>query len=129
MFADLFGLVFARLGGVSLLASLSLPLGPSVRRTLIRTYRRLADMGRTIGVSGRTVRVSDEFYEWLESRQRDGESLEETLRRVAGGPHPSEVAGLLTPEEAEEAKAAVKRLRESDGERKRRAREAFSEDE
>jgi predicted CopG family antitoxin len=86
-------------------------------------------MGRTICVSGRTIRVSDEFYEWLESRQRDDESVEETLRRVVGGPHPSEVAGLLTPEEAEEMKEAVKRFRRSDSERKRRAREAFSKDE
>lgn len=116
-------------GQLSLAALFALPLGVSVRRTLIRAYRRLVDMGRTIRVSDKTIRVSEEFYSWLESRQRDDESLEETLRRVAGGPHPAEVAGLLTPEEAEEMKEAARRFREDSGDRKRRAREAFAEDE
>ena len=85
-------------------------------------------MGRTLRVSNRTIRVSEEFYERLTAQQNDDESMEETLHRVAGGPHPAEVAGLLTPEEAEEMKEAAKRFRESDGERMRRAREAFSDD-
>jgi hypothetical protein len=90
----------------------------------------MSDMGRTIRISGQPIRVSEEFYERVKTRQEEtGESLEEAVRHEAGGPHPGEVAGLLTPEEAEEMKKAVKRFRESDGERKRRAREAFSEDE
>lgn len=76
-----------------------------------------------------TIRVSDEFREWVKAHKAEGETMEETLRRLTRGPHPSEVAGLLSPEEAEELKASVKRLREGDIERKRRAREAFSSDE
>lgn len=76
-----------------------------------------------------TIRVSDEFREWVKAHKREGETMEETLRRLTRGPHPSEVAGLLSPEEAEELKSAVDELREGDTERKRRAREAFSPDE
>lgn len=112
-----------------LLVALALPVGVSVRRTSIRTYTRLYGMGETIRVSDKTIQVSEEFYEWLKARQNDEESLEETLRRVAGGPHPSEVAGLFTPEEAEEMKEAVKRLRKRDRSRLERAREAFADDE
>jgi hypothetical protein len=86
-------------------------------------------MDRTIRISGRTIRVSEEFYERVKARQEDGESLEKAVRREAGGPHPSEVAGLLTPEEAERMKEAVENLRSRDRSRLERAREAFSEDE
>ena len=89
---------------------------------LIRARKRVSNMGKTI-------RVSDEFYSWVETCKRDDESMEDALRRLTRGPHPSEVAGLLTPEEAEEMKEAAKKFRESDGDRKRRARNAFSSDE
>lgn len=78
---------------------------------------------------GKTIRVSDEFYEWLETWKNDDESMEDALRRLTRGPHPSEVAGVLTPEEAEEMKETAKKFRESDGKRKQRAREAFSSEE
>lgn len=89
---------------------------------LMKAQERVSDMGETI-------RVSDEFYSWVESRKRDDESMEDALRRLTRGPHPSEVAGLFTPEEAEEMKEAVKRLRRRDRSRLERAREAFSGDE
>lgn len=76
-----------------------------------------------------TIRVSDEFREWVKAHKREDETMEETLRRLTRGPHPSDVAGLLSAEEAEELKEAVDRLREGDAERKRRARGAFSTDE
>lgn len=108
--------------GALAVTSVSLPVGVSLRRTLIRAYDRLADMGKTI-------RVSEEFYSWVETRKRNDESMEDALRRLTRGPHPNEVAGLFTPEEAEEAKEAVGDLRERDQSRLERAREAFSEDE
>lgn len=77
----------------------------------------------------KTIRVSTEYHEWVKSHNRDGETMEETLRRLTRGPHPSEVAGLLTSDEAAELKHAVKELREGDEARKRRARNAFSRDE
>ena len=76
-----------------------------------------------------TIRVSDEFREWVAAHKRDDETMEKTLRRLTRGPNPEEVAGLLSPEEAEELKSAVDRLREGDIDRKRRARDAFASDE
>lgn len=76
-----------------------------------------------------TIRVSEEFREWVKAHKAADETMEETLRRLTRGPHPSEVAGVLSPSEAEELKAAVDGLREGDAKRKRRARDAFEPDE
>ncbi|WP_435178658.1 antitoxin VapB family protein [Halorussus sp. AFM4] len=122
MLGNLFGRGLGRLGLTALLATLPLAVSVSLRRTLIRFYARLSGMGKTI-------RVSEEFHSWLEARKRDDESMEDALRRLTRGPHPSRTTGVLTPEQAEEAKEAVDELRESDSERKRRAREAFADDE
>lgn len=75
---------------------------------------------------GKTIRVSDDFHAWVKAHKDEGETMEDALRRLTRGPHPSEVAGLLTPDEADELKEAVKGRRDGDAERKRRARDAFS---
>ena len=77
---------------------------------------------------GKTIRVSEEFHELVKAHNREGETMEETLRRMTRGPDPGDVAGLLTDEQAEEAKAAVDELRSRDSDRLRRARDAFAED-
>ena len=51
--------------------------------------------------------------------------MEETLRRMTRGPHPGDVAGLLSAEEAEDVKEAVDRLRGRDRDRLHAARSAF----
>ena len=76
---------------------------------------------------GKTIRVSDDFHGWIKAHKADDETMEETLRRLTRGPNPEDVAGLLTPEEAERAKSAVADLRERDDDRLRRAREAFED--
>lgn len=76
---------------------------------------------------GKTIRVSEEFHELVKAHNREGETMEETLRRMTRGPDPGDVAGLLTDEQAEEAKAAVDELRSRDSDRLRRARDAFAE--
>ena len=76
----------------------------------------------------KTIRVSEEYHEWLNAHKEDGETMEETLRRMTRGPHPSDVAGLLSKEEADEAKAAVDRLRRGDRDRLTAARNAFDRD-
>lgn len=76
----------------------------------------------------KTIRVSEEYHEWLKAHKRDDETMEETLRRMTRGPHPDDVAGLLTEEEAEEAKDAVEDLRSRDRTRLDAARAAFEED-
>ncbi|RQG98069.1 hypothetical protein [Natrarchaeobius chitinivorans] len=73
----------------------------------------------------KTIRVSEEYHEWLSAHKRSDETMEETLRRMTRGPHPSDVAGLLTEEEAEDAKEAVNRLRGRDQDRLNDARCAF----
>jgi hypothetical protein len=65
----------------------------------------------------------------LTAHNREGETMEETLRRMTRGPNPGDVAGLLTADEAAEAKEAVDQLRERDRSRLDAARDAFeSED-
>jgi len=76
----------------------------------------------------KTIRVSEEYHEWLQAHKEDSETMEETLRRMTRGPHPSDVAGLLSEDEATEAKAAVDRLRGGDGDRLENARQAFERD-
>ena len=73
-----------------------------------------------------TIQLSEGYYEWLRAHNRDGETMEETLRRVTGGQHPESVAGLLTDEEAATAKAAAADLRERSG-RLDAAREALDD--
>jgi predicted CopG family antitoxin len=77
----------------------------------------------------KTIRVSEEYHEWLSAHKRDDETMEETLRRMTRGPHPSDVAGFLTEKEAEDAKRAVDRLRERDRGRLDAAHGAFEREE
>ena len=77
----------------------------------------------------KTIRVSDAYHEWLRAHKRDDETMEETLRRMTGGPPHPDVAGLLSEDEAEEAKGAVERLRGRDCDRLDAARDAFESEE
>lgn len=76
----------------------------------------------------KTIRVSEEYHEWLSAHKRDGETMEETLKRMTRGPNPGDVAGLLTDAEAADAKDAVEKLRGRDRSRFDAAREAFDID-
>ena len=73
----------------------------------------------------KTIRVSEDYHEWLSAHKKEDETMEVTLRRLTRGPHPNDVAGLLTEEEADEAKAAVERLRGRDRDRLDAARNAI----
>jgi predicted CopG family antitoxin len=88
------------------------------RERLFSPYIRIYSMVKTI-------RVSEEYHEWLTAHKRDDETMEETLRRMTRGPNPDDVAGLLTAEEAEEAKEAIEGLRGRDRDRFDAATEAF----
>lgn len=74
----------------------------------------------------KTIRVSEEYHEWLSAHNEDGETMEETLRRMTRGPHPSDVAGLLTEAEAEDPEEAVNRLPGRGRDRFGDARDALS---
>ena len=48
-----------------------------------------------------SVRLSEPVHEWIRAHKRDDETMEETIRRLIGGPEPEEVAGILSPETAD----------------------------
>lgn len=76
----------------------------------------------------KTIRVSDEYHELLKAHNREGETMEETLRRVAGGPDPRVVAGLLDEENAARMEEAIENLRGRDRDTRRRLQEAFEDE-
>lgn len=49
----------------------------------------------------KSVRVSDALYEYLKSHNLEEDTMEDTLQRLIGGPHPSEVTGIISPESAD----------------------------
>lgn len=49
----------------------------------------------------KSIQVPEEFHAYVKAHKRDDETMGETLIRLAGGPHPSAVAGLLSDETAE----------------------------
>lgn len=74
------------------------------------------------------IRVSDEYHSWVEAHNRDDETMYETLRRLTREPDPGALAGILSPDEAEDAREAAERFGGRDEERLRRARRAFEDD-
>jgi len=73
----------------------------------------------------KSVRISEEFHEFVKAHKREDETMEETLRRLIGGPHPEDVAGILSSETAALMREHLEEKRESDIEEKRELRERF----
>ncbi len=67
-----------------------------------------------------TIRVSEEFREFVKAHKRDDETMEDTLRRLIGGPHPESVAGFLSEGTAETIHEHVETKAERDVESRRR---------
>lgn len=76
----------------------------------------------------KTIRVSDEYHELLKAHNRDGETMEETLRRVTGGPDPRVVAGILDEEGAARIADPIENLRGRDRDSRQRLQTAFDDD-
>lgn len=75
-----------------------------------------------------TIRVSEEFRAFIEAHSRDGETMEETLRRLVGGPDPETLAEIVaggSEAEERELRAAIERKRERGRERRTALRERF----
>ena len=70
----------------------------------------------------KTIRVSEVYHDWLKAHSREDETMEETLRRLTRGPHPKEVVGALSPEQADEVEAAIDELNERGSDRLRDVR-------
>jgi hypothetical protein len=73
----------------------------------------------------KSVRISEEFHEFVKAHKREDETMEETLRRLIGGPGPEDVAGILSSETAVRMRDRLEEKRETDAEEKRELRERF----
>lgn len=65
----------------------------------------------------RNVRLTEEAYQRLESRKRAGESFSDTVERIAGERSLTELAGILSDEEADEMREAIREGEERSRER------------
>lgn len=74
----------------------------------------------------KSVRISEEFHEFVTAHNRDDETMDETLRRLIGGPHPEAVAGILSSETADEMRGRLEEKRGADVEQKHDLRERFN---
>jgi hypothetical protein len=73
----------------------------------------------------KSVRISEEFHEFVTAHKRENETMEETLRRLVGGPDPEDVAGILSSETATAMRNRLENKRETDAKEKHRLRERF----
>lgn len=55
----------------------------------------------------KSIQVPEEFHAYVKAHKRDDETMGEALIRLAGGPHPSAVAGLLSDETAAAMRDAI----------------------
>jgi len=73
----------------------------------------------------KSVRISEEFHAFIKAHKREGETMEETIRRLIGGPHPEDVAGILSTDTAEAMRNRLDKKDAVDVEGKRLLRERF----
>jgi hypothetical protein len=62
----------------------------------------------------KSVRISEEFHEFIRAHKQQDETMEETLRRLVGGPAPEDVAGILSSGTAEAMRTQLEEKRETD---------------
>lgn len=72
----------------------------------------------------KSLRISEELHEYITAHNRDDETMEETLQRLIGGPHPEDVAGILSEETASAVEEQLARKRSAES--KTDIRERFS---
>lgn len=76
----------------------------------------------------KTIRVSEEFHELVRAHNREGETMEETLRRLTRGPDPEMLADIVSggnEQAAAEMREAIERRRENGRMRRERLQERF----
>lgn len=56
----------------------------------------------------RNVRLTEDAYQRLKSRKQEGESFSDTVQRIAGERSLLDLAGILSDEEAEEIREAIR---------------------
>lgn len=60
----------------------------------------------------KTISLDEEAYERLKDRKREDESVVDVVKRITGKRSWTEVAGILSDDEAENLKTAIERGRE-----------------
>jgi len=73
----------------------------------------------------KSVRVSETFHEFVKAHKREEETMEETLRRLIGGPNPEDVSGILSSDTAAKMRERLETKRQTDVEGKQELRERF----
>lgn len=73
----------------------------------------------------KSVRVSEAFHEFIKAHKQEDETMEETLRRLIGGPRPETVAGILSSETATEMRTRIEQKQETEIDGKQGLRERF----
>lgn len=75
----------------------------------------------------KTIRVSEAYHAVLKAHNREGETMEDTLRRLMGGPDPEVLAEVIATDgtESEALREAINRKRERGRARRAALRERF----
>ena len=60
----------------------------------------------------KTIRVSEEYHEWLNAHKRDDETFSDVVLRLAGERSLLELAGVLSDDEADALREAVEERRD-----------------
>ncbi|MFC7132486.1 MULTISPECIES: hypothetical protein [Salinibaculum] len=74
-----------------------------------------------------TMKVPSWFKDWVKAHKRGDETMFEAWQRISGGPHPGEVAGILSDEDAETMLDRIEAKAESAAASKRDLRDAFDD--
>lgn len=61
----------------------------------------------------KTLRVSEDTHELVMRLKRDDETVDEALVRLLGGPHPDQVAGVISEATAEDMRRAAEEASET----------------
>jgi len=68
----------------------------------------------------KTISLDEEAYERLKAHKREGESFSDVVKRIAGERSWTEVAGILSEEDAEELDGIIEEGRERSRDRRER---------
>ena len=75
----------------------------------------------------KTIRVSEAYHAVLKAHNREGETMEDTLRRLMGGPDPAVLAEVIATDktESEALREAISQKRDRGRARRAALRERF----